>query len=86
MIEKEFIDLLKVLGEKIYELQTGLAAMYNLCLHEKVFSEPRFQAELAKVAGHGDLKALRNLLDRLSNSMGAEDLAEFLRKSKRPVQ
>lgn len=86
MDEKTLVALLRAYGQKIYELQTGMAAMFNICLRNNIFSHEIFQEELAKVEALPDFQKLKTLVDRFGNSTERESLEELLQKYKGPVQ
>jgi hypothetical protein len=86
MDEKQLIALMCAFGEKFYELQSGFAALFNLCEARGVFSREQFLGELSRVQAFPDLKSFRDLLDRLRMSTEGADLQDLLRKFEGRVQ
>jgi hypothetical protein len=86
MDEKTLVSMLRAYGQKIYELQTGMAALYNLCVRSKIFSDGAFQDELVKVQSFPEFQKLKTLVDQFGSSTEQESLEELLQKYKGPVQ
>ncbi len=85
-VDESLLNLVRVFGEKLYELHIGFGAMYNLCVNSNVFSHSKFKKEVDAIANADDVKALRKLLDQLGESMEREELETFLREYKGPLQ
>jgi hypothetical protein len=84
--ENLFLAVLTSLGEKIYEHQTGLLAMFNLCLGKKLFTMDDFLAEKSKAESFPEIRKLRRFLDDLHTAKEQADLEAILRKYKGPLQ
>lgn len=78
--------LLRVFGNKIYELQSGFAAMFNLCLRNRVFTEQAFHAERMELERLPEFQQLKAVLDKLSKTTEHADLEKLLREYEGPVQ
>ena len=83
--EKLFLLVMHVFGNKMYELQTGFTAMFNL-LRNRAFSVEDFHAERKRLENLPDFQRLRNVLDKLSKPMEPADLEKLLREYEGPVQ
>ena len=86
MNDKTMVALLVALGTKLYELQTGFAAIYILNTESGVFSREDFARVKDQVAASPEMKKLRHLLDALRNPTEPVDFEKLLREFEGPVQ
>ena len=73
-------------GKKYFELQQGFAAMFNLCLRARVFTEDQFHAERAQILAFPEMKRWAEFLEELKNSTEDDDLLEALKRFEGPIQ
>jgi hypothetical protein len=64
--------VLVALGKKLYELQIGMATMFNLGIQNKTFTQTAFDNERTRLEAEPDLTTFRDALER----MGSADLRE----------
>ncbi|HXE62612.1 MAG TPA: hypothetical protein VN519_03685 [Bryobacteraceae bacterium] len=84
--EEKTIALFRILGEKFYGLQIGMAAMFLLCQERKVFTMEEFTALKDQVSKSPDMAKLRALLDSLSDPKTELDIDQLLREFQGTVQ
>src|ERR1019366_10169219 len=80
MNDKIFVDFLVALGTKLYELQTGFAAMFILNTDRGAFTREDFLKLKKQVEASGEMKKLRHLLDTLRNPTEPVDFEKLLRE------
>jgi len=86
MDEKLFLLVMRVFGNKIYELQTGYTVLFNLGIANHLFSEAAFHREREKIEALPDFQKLRAVLDLLGKPMEAQLLESLLKEHEGPVQ
>jgi hypothetical protein len=86
MDEKLLLLVLRVFGNKIYELQVGFTAMFNVCVNSHAFNEKTFHREREKLEALPEFQKLRSSLDKLSKPTEYADLEKLLREYEGPVQ
>ena len=86
MDEDLFFAVLAAFGEKIYEHQTALAAIFNICLAKGLFTKDEFFNEKSKIEAFPEIKKLRRFLDDLHTAKEQADLEALLRDYRGPVQ
>jgi hypothetical protein len=86
MDEKLTIDVLHAFGLKFYELQQGFAAIFNLCLKHRVFTEAEFHNEREFILSFPDMKKWEAFLAALKTAKAQADLEEALRRYEGPIQ
>jgi hypothetical protein len=86
MDEKTALELAYAFGPKLFEHQQGFAAMFNLCLKARVFTEAQFHEERERIAESPDMANFSELLESLHTSKAQADFEEALRKYKGPIQ
>jgi len=79
------LALFRVLGLKLYELQTGFAAMFALNVG-RVFTPLEFQQVKSEIEQSPDMKKLRSFLDKLADPTEPVDFEKLLREFEGPVQ
>ncbi|MBZ5532880.1 MAG: hypothetical protein LAO20_15735 [Acidobacteriia bacterium] len=78
--------IFQMFGDKLYDLQVGFAAMFNMCIDHHAFTERAFLAEKGRLEALPDFQKLRETLEKLRSSKEEADFESFLRAYKGPVQ
>lgn len=87
MNEADSLLILKTLGEKIYELQLGFTAIFNVFVASNADALASFHAERQKLEMHPDFQRFREALDALTrNPTEREALEAFWKKYTGPIQ
>jgi len=86
MDEKLFLLVMRVFGNKLYEMQTGFTVMFNLGIENRLFSEFAFHQEREKIEALPEFQKLRAVLDLLDKPMEAQLLESLLKEYEGPVQ
>ncbi len=86
MNDKTFVALFVALGTKLYELQTGFAAMFILNTDRGSFTREDFLKVKGQVEASPEMKKLRRLLDTLRDPKEPVDFEKLLREFEGPVQ
>jgi len=87
MNEADFLLILKALGEKIYDLQLGFTAIFNVFVASDADALSSFHAERRKLESHPDFQKFREALDALARSpMERGALEAFWKKYTGPIQ
>jgi len=86
MDDRVLRNFIHAIGSKLYEMQVGFAAIYNLCKRAGVFTESSFHAEMVDIEKSEDLRQMKAALDRFGASTGVAELEELLKSYKGPIQ
>jgi hypothetical protein len=60
--------VLVALGKKLYELQVGMATMFNLGMQNRSFTQTAFDKERTRLEAEPDLTNFRDALERMSSA------------------
>ena len=87
MDDENLLLMLKALGDKVYDLQLGFTAIFNVFVASDADSLDAFHAERKKLENHPDFRQFREALDALTrNPKEHEALEAFLKKPTGPIQ
>lgn len=79
--------ILTTLGNKIYELQIGFTALFNLFVGPDPNAMRSFAQERQRLGRLPDFREFREALEKLANTpTEREDLERFWKKYKGPIQ
>jgi hypothetical protein len=86
MDDKLFLLVMRVFGNRLYELQVGFATMFNLSLDRGVFSEALFHQERERLENLPEFQKFRADLDALNRPMEEAEIERLLREYEGPIQ
>jgi hypothetical protein len=82
MTDETLAIIIGAFGQKIYELQVGFAALFNVTSANKAFELAQFHEELRRVEAEPDMQNYRQAIERLSKFKDAKELEQILKDAK----
>jgi hypothetical protein len=74
--------VLVALGKKLYELQLGMATMFNLAIQNRTFTQAAFDKERTRLEAELDLTNFREALERMSSDNLDEHWDAIIKETK----